>query len=199
VDQAILRAALELFIEQGVDGASIEQIAARAQVARTTLYRRWSLKEALIAQAIAEERGDPEHLASVNWLPPRSLSMQLVDALTQTLTAPNYRKLAARLIGSAPSCPELMTVYWNRHVVQRRELIGKILERARAEGLIRKNSDPEILLDLMGGAILYHLLVRPGARSRREMRRYLRKVLRELGLAGTPERAFSGRTARRIA
>ena len=52
-DLAILRAALKVFIESGVESASMEQIADNAGVARTTLYRRWSSKEALIAKAIA--------------------------------------------------------------------------------------------------------------------------------------------------
>lgn len=181
-DQAILRAALELFIEYGIDGASIEQIAARARVARTTLYRRWSSKEAVIAQAIAVARGAPERQAAVNRVALRSLPRLLVNALADTLSTPDYPKLAARLIGSVPSCPELMAVYWNNYLVPRREIIGKVLERACAEGLIREDSDPQILLDLMGGAIIYHLLVRPGNRSVREMRTYLFKVLRQLGL-----------------
>jgi AcrR family transcriptional regulator len=180
-DGAILRAALELFIEYGVDGASIEQIAAKARVARTTLYRRWSSKEAVIAQAIAVARGAPERQTAVNRVALSSLPRLLVNALADTLTTPDYPKLAARLIGSVPSCPELMAVYWNNYLVPRRKIIGKVLERACAEGLIR-DSDPAILLDLMGGAIIYHLLVRPGNRTVREMRTYLFKVLRQLGL-----------------
>ena len=52
VDTAILRAAFDLFIERGIDGASIEQIARRADVGKLTVYRRWSSKEDLVAQAI---------------------------------------------------------------------------------------------------------------------------------------------------
>jgi AcrR family transcriptional regulator len=174
---------LELLIEQGVDGASIEQIAARAKVARTTLYRRWSSKEALIAQAIAVARGAPEQLAAVDGVELTRLPRLLVDALAESLSTPGYKELAARLIGSVPNSPELMAVYWNSYMAPRREIIGNVLQKARAEGLIRKDSDPEILLDLVGGAIIYHLLVRPGVRTAREMRAYLLKVLRELGLS----------------
>ena len=56
VDQAILRAALELFVEHGIAGASIERIAKRAGVAKTSVYRRWSSREALLAQAIETAR-----------------------------------------------------------------------------------------------------------------------------------------------
>ena len=38
----ILAAALALFVEHGVDGVSIEQIAMRAGVTRATVYRRYA-------------------------------------------------------------------------------------------------------------------------------------------------------------
>ena len=56
IDQAILRAALELFIEQGIAGATIEKIAQQAGVAKTSIYRRWTSREALLAQAIEMAR-----------------------------------------------------------------------------------------------------------------------------------------------
>jgi len=42
-EAAILRTAMELFVECGMEGATMEQIA-RARVARTTIYRRWSTR-----------------------------------------------------------------------------------------------------------------------------------------------------------
>ena len=187
-DRAILQAALKLFIEHGIDGASIEQIAERAGVARTTVYRRWSSKEALLAQAMAVARGAPEQRAIGNRVALGSLAQRLVDALAETVTAPDYRKLMARLAGSVPSCPALMSTYWNNYLVPRRQMVRGLLERARVRGLLREDSDPEILLDLIGGAIMYHLLIRPGERTAREMRAYLFKVLGELGLGDTANR-----------
>src|ERR1035438_7669841 len=62
VDEAILRAALDLFGEFGIEGASIGQIANRAGVARTTIYRRWSSREDLLVNAIERTRNFPEQL-----------------------------------------------------------------------------------------------------------------------------------------
>ncbi len=179
---------MKLFIEHGIDGASIEQIAERAGVARTTVYRRWSSKEALLAQAIARARGAPEQKAMASRVALRSLAGRLADALAETVTAPDYRKLVARLAGSVPSCPALMSTYWNNYVVPRRQMVRGLLERARGQGSLREDSDPEILLDLIGGAIMYHLLIRPGERTARQMRVYLFKVLGELGLGATANR-----------
>src|SRR5260221_12467942 len=46
--QAILEATLALFAEVGFQGLSIEAIAERAGVGKTTIYRRWSSKEDVI-------------------------------------------------------------------------------------------------------------------------------------------------------
>jgi AcrR family transcriptional regulator len=181
-DRAILRAALEVFVERGIDGASFEEIAERARVARTTLYRRWSSKEELIARAIADTRGDPEQRAISDRVPLRRLPRVLTDALAEMFTRPEFQKVAARLIGSVPTSPKLMETYWGNYMVPRRRVIGSLLEQARREGLIRHDAEPELLMDLIGGAIIHHTLLRPGRRMGEEMRIYLLSILRELGL-----------------
>jgi AcrR family transcriptional regulator len=184
VDRAILRAALEVFAERGIDAASIEEIAEKACVARTTLYRRWSTKEELIAKAIADARGNPEQRALSDRVPLTSLPYVLADALAEMFTRPEFGKVAARLIGSVPTCPELMETYWDSYIAPRRKIIGCLMEQARTEGLIRADADPELLMDLISGAIMHHALLRPGRRTGEEMRSYLLSVLRELGLDG---------------
>jgi AcrR family transcriptional regulator len=184
-DQAILRAALKVFIESGVEGASIEQIADYAGVARTTLYRRWSSKEALIAQAIASARGEDERWAADRARFTKSPE-PLIKALAQVVTRSQYRGLAAKLIGSVPSCPELMETYWNNYLLPRRRAMLKVIEAARDQGIVPEDCDPEILLDLISGAIIHHLLVRPGNPTRNEMHAYLFRILRELASVETP-------------
>jgi len=179
-DRAILRAALEVFTQRGIEAASIEQIAEHAGVARTTLYRRWSSKEALIAQAIAAARGEGERWAAKRAKASKSPE-PLIAALADTVTRSGYRQLAARLIGSVPSSPELMAAYWKNYLLPRRATMLALVKIARDHGLVRDDWDPELLLDLVSGAIIHHLLVRPGKRSRSEMRSYLSRVVRELG------------------
>src|SRR6266700_3129165 len=50
--QAILDATIKLLAEQGFDGMSIEEVAARAGVGKTTIYRWWDSKEALALEAL---------------------------------------------------------------------------------------------------------------------------------------------------
>jgi len=178
-DEAILRAALKVFIEDGVEGASIERIADRAGVARTTVYRRWSSKEKLIAEAIASARGEEERWAADRAKFDKSPE-PLIDALAAVVTRPDYQRLAARLIGSVPSCPELMETYWRNYLLPRRTAMRRVIESARKQGIVRLGGDPEVILDLISGAVVHHLLVRPGRCTRGEMYEYLVRVLREL-------------------
>jgi AcrR family transcriptional regulator len=192
-DKAILRAALKLFIERGIDGVGIEQVAASAGVARTTVYRRWSSRDALIAAAIADGRGAADERTLSQQLPPPMTLKEVIRALAETLAAPDYLKIIARLAGSIPDHPELMSTYWHSYLAPRRNIAAKLLEDARAEGLIRQDADAEILLDLIGGAVMYYLLVRQGERSKGRLHAYLIKVFRELGLANADGRIERGR------
>src|SRR5215831_20617633 len=93
VDQAILHAALELFIEHGVAGASIERIAKRAGVAKTSIYRRWSSREALLAQAIEDFRNATGFTTDLlDRTPPRDFAKLLIGAC-EMIARPEIRKL----------------------------------------------------------------------------------------------------------
>ncbi len=118
----------------------------------------------------------------------------LVDALSETVTSPDYRKIVARLIGSAPNSPQLMSVYWNTYLLPRRKMVSEVMDRARISGWLPQGADPELLQDMIGGAIMYHLLIRPGQRSVKQMRAYIRALLHQLGIAAV---ADGRRAARR--
>jgi AcrR family transcriptional regulator len=136
VDQAILRAALELFIDHGDAGASIEKIAKRAGVAKTSIYRRWSSREALLAQAIEVARNATGYTVEVvDRTPPRDFIKLLIEAC-EVVARPDMRKLAARLIGSLPDCPTLMAVYRETYYFPRRQAFVQALERAGTAGML---------------------------------------------------------------
>jgi AcrR family transcriptional regulator len=182
-DAAILAAALALFVERGAEGASIEQIAKRAGVTRATVYRRWPTKEALLAQAIAQLRERVEQAGPVRTgAQLGELLAWLVDALPRALADPAARTLLARLIAAGASDPALVSTYWRTVLEPRRRALGRTLVAEREQGRLPARLDPELVQDLIAGALLWYVLVRPGGRSEREIRAYLRRVLRQLGV-----------------
>lgn len=183
VDKAIQRAALDLFVDGGVEGTSIEQIAKRAGVGKLTVYRRWSSKEELIAQAIESARDElpwvsAEDLAEV------SLSAQIertLPGLASAMVESRFRAMVARIFGSSVSHPELMATYWEHYIIPRRRATHALLERAKGDGILNKDADTEALIDMMVGGVLYRL-IQPGTPDATEMHRYLESVYRQVGL-----------------
>ena len=183
-DRAILQAALELFIDRGIEGASMEQIAKRAGVGKPTVYRRWSSKEDLIAAAIETLVAEEVGWASADVIEtesPYALVEAAIDAAAVVASSREYRALVASVYGSAVSHPALMARYWQRYILPRRHLAARLLERARENGTVAADTDLDVTIDMMVGAITYRVL-QPDPPDLEEMRRYLRQVYRQVGL-----------------
>ena len=159
-DAAILRAAMELFAERGVDGTSIEQIAKRAGVARLTVYRRWSSKEELLAQAIMFSRNAPvlsdEEYDTLPW---PELFARLGGTMTDAVDSRDLPRLLAQLIGSAFTHPSLMEAFWASSGGPRWQGGVRLVERAKREGMLPAQTDPEVVLDMIVGGIIFRLVM----------------------------------------
>lgn len=182
-DAAILRAALELFIDGGVEGTSMQAVAQRAGVGKLTVYRRWSSKEELLAQAIETARGDiPEPpVDEMADTPVTELVERALPAAAEALAAPDFRAMVARIFGSAVSHPALMSTYWENYIQPRRRTTRALLERTIQEGTLAAHTDLDVLTDMMVGAVLYRVL-QPEPLDVAEARRYLEAVYRQAGL-----------------
>jgi AcrR family transcriptional regulator len=187
-EEAILTAALALFLDHGVEGASIERIAKRAGVGKTTIYRRWSSKEELLAQAIGRVREDAERDMGVTdfrdfaEMPLGPTLRRMMEAGAELMASDDNRKLLARLIGSVQSHPRLLAIYWETYLRPRREAFGVLLDQAKARGELPAGADTAMLQDMMGGAMLHRLLIDPAPPTAEDLRAYLARLLQQLGL-----------------
>jgi AcrR family transcriptional regulator len=82
-DAAILRAALDVFVEAGYAGVSMEGVAARAGVGKATLYRRYANKAELVVEAVRCGAQVDDHLPDTGDLRADVSSMMqpLIDRL----------------------------------------------------------------------------------------------------------------------
>ncbi|MGV0850815.1 TetR/AcrR family transcriptional regulator [Mycolicibacterium phlei] len=177
---AILRAALDLFIERGIEGMSIEQVARRSGVGKPTIYRRWPDKDALVADAIEAHVGteiDWPTAEEIAVVAPEALVRRNLAAAARTAADPRFRGLVAQVYGSAVSHPQLMQVYWDRYVMPRRELTKAMLRRVRRD----LDTDLDVIIDMLAGAVTYRIL-QPNPPTERQMRRYLEALYRNAGL-----------------
>lgn len=172
VDDLIMKAALELFVEQGVEGANVERIAKRAGVAKVTIYRRWPSSEALLVQALERARTvvPEERLWAENAGPSDE---RLMDSWVTTLGDPRYRAVLAQLIGSSTSHPDLLATYREQYLRPRRRLVREALA---ADVDPEADVDIDTVIDMVVGAALYRMLVDPGEPSDRD---YLAKLVHQ--------------------
>jgi AcrR family transcriptional regulator len=94
----------------------------RADVATTTLYRRWSSKEQLLIDAFAWLRAAEEApMGACDHMSTDQLAWVMTEMTPDALGRSDLDKLVARLIGSVRSNPKLMEAYWKTHLLPRRK------------------------------------------------------------------------------
>lgn len=135
---AILDAALDVFAEKGFTTARLEDVAARAGVAKGTVYLYVPSKEALFEALIRSGIGQPiaalaEQVVGLD--APIEQKLRMLFAFVRTEVVGTRRAEIARLvIAEAGRFPELAALY-HREVISRGiGLIRGILERAVAQG-----------------------------------------------------------------
>jgi AcrR family transcriptional regulator len=152
-DRAIEAATRDLLVEHGFAGLSIEGIAARAGVAKTTIYRRWDSKAALVIDAFL--RGGRDHLD-----PPDTGSVRgdLIEMLRAFLTMVQQRgDLVQALIAEQRRHPELAEAFRTTVLQQRQAAVREVLDRGVARGEIAADADLGLLTDV-GAALMWYRL-----------------------------------------
>ena len=155
-DDAILAAAVELFAEVGFDGLSIEHVARRAGVAKSTVYRRYPGKSELVADAM-------DALAAGRVVDPDTGSVRddlvaIVGQIHATLTETDVgRALPSTLVAAAHH--EEFTELHRRFVRHKRQPSLGAVRRGVERGELEAGADPELVVDLLVGPLFYRLFV----------------------------------------
>jgi len=154
-DQAILKATIEILAERGYPALTIEGIAERAGVGKTTIYRRFSSVEEIMVRAFAGLDTDLE-------IPDTGDTLQDLLELTAT-----FRERAAtavmfpvmsQIIGTALTNPGVLAAFREQIIQPRQAVVRQIIERGIARGDVRPDADPAVIADLIPGAIIFHKL-----------------------------------------
>jgi AcrR family transcriptional regulator len=169
--QAMLQATLELLGEVGFDRLSIEAIAARAGVGKTTIYRRYASKEELMADAIESVR---EEIVLPDTGSLQSDLNELVQNAAQITLSPLGRQTVATIVSSAASNPQFARIYWTKYLEPRRKTFGIVIERAKARNEIPTDLESDLIFDTMSGIMLYALIFPPTSESWMD---YVRRAL----------------------
>jgi AcrR family transcriptional regulator len=147
-DAAILRAALELLASQGYTRMSLSQVAAAAQVSKSTIHLRWKTKADLLTAALAAAR-----MAGAR--PPggdlRANLINILNDFAATIERVNGMALIGTCLAEETHTPELLALLRQRTVLPRRALLRDALEQAQQNGHIREDADLEAVVSALLG------------------------------------------------
>jgi AcrR family transcriptional regulator len=156
--QAILDATRELLSENGVGPLTIEAVAARSGVAKTTIYRSWRDKWALALDAVMIDML-PGFATPVDVGDTRKELRVFVDSVVKNLSAVPFGPAMQGLVSKVATDPDLARVYREQVVEPRREVLRPVIERGIARGDLRPDTDVRIVHELLVGPIFYRLLL----------------------------------------
>ncbi|MEU7863643.1 TetR/AcrR family transcriptional regulator [Nonomuraea sp. NPDC049141] len=175
-DAAILDAALDLLIERGAAGTSIEAVAQRAGVAKLTVYRRWRAKDDLLMAALEHARASDMDAA-----PAGQTIDELVSSIAELLSRPRFRALMARVIGASVDYPQLVTAYTERYLKPRLDALTQIAQRTIDAGLLPPDTDPGVIREILASSIGSVLLQHEEDVTAAQIERRLRSLLHHIG------------------
>jgi TetR/AcrR family transcriptional regulator of autoinduction and epiphytic fitness len=147
----ILSAALDLLGEAGYGGLTIEAVAARAGVGKSTVYRHWSGKLELVEDAIRTLK------AGITVPPAGSVRERLTDVLRQiaeNMAASTWSACLPAIIDAAERDPEVLDIL-RRLGQERRQLLLDLLTEGRTTGEV-----PDVDLNLLAECLVGPILVR---------------------------------------
>lgn len=179
--QAVLDAARDLFEEGGYSAVTVEAVAARSGVAKTTIYRSWPKRatfmvELLLQMAaeVAPPPSGPDPLQAIR------TELRLVAGAAGTLPG----RMLMALLGEAQNDPEVRDALLQGLFNPRRRATGEVIRKAQAQGAIRAGVPPLLAVDLFFGPLFYRRFLRQEPATEEFLKQTFELVL--TGLAPRP-------------
>jgi len=188
-DAAILSATRALLVELGWSKLTLGDVATRAGVAKTTLYRRWAGKNELVVDAVAVLFDELE-------LPDRgSLAADIEGVVLQfaaILSRPEAKTALMAVVAESTRDEPLRERIRTSIVDRQKCLVLEGRARAQLRGELPPEPDPEsaartvdLIFDMVAGAVVHRTLVSAEPADEEWVRGFTRVLL--LGLSGAAE------------
>lgn len=153
---AILTAAAELAAEGGPGAATIDAIARRAEVSRTTVYKWWPSAAAIVLEGLLES------VRESIVRPPGSSTIEAlvhhVSALNAILADPAVGALLRNVIAAAAGDPAIQAALLTQWIEPRRGAVVDSLTDAVATGELSGDTDIEVVVDALVSPPYYRLV-----------------------------------------
>ncbi len=154
--QAILRTTLKILGKNGFSDFKIEEVAARASVGKATVYRWWPNKGALIADAFASSTTRKLRFPDTG-----SVYADMSQQMRQLIKVFRSRRgrIVSAILAAGQSDKDLIEAFRERFLWPRRREAYATLRRGIERGELRRDFDPDLLLDSLYGPIYMRFLI----------------------------------------
>ncbi|MFF0382689.1 TetR-like C-terminal domain-containing protein [Streptomyces sp. NPDC004286] len=154
--ESVLRAAADVLLTEGYEQLSFARVAAAAEVAETTVYRRWPSRARLAADALAELAGAENPVPDTGTLEGdlRAFLAQIVELVAR----PEVLRVLRTVVSLAVEDDEVARAkeaFWAGRFAGGAALV----ERAVARGELSADSDPYEVIEDLGALVYFRLLV----------------------------------------
>jgi len=149
--QAVIHAARELLLELGFAGVTIEAVAARSGVAKTTIYRHWADRNVLIMDVFPRVDCDENAPATEDL---RADIIAKLRGLTEGLVSEEWGEVMPALIEAAEREPEFRALS-KAYINTKRRPTRKRLELAVRRGELPADTNIEVLMAGLAGPLFY--------------------------------------------
>lgn len=170
---AVLGTTLTLLTERGIAGTTIEAVAERSGVAKTTIYRQWDSQPALVLDAFASVQQPP---ADPDTGTLRGDLVELLTGFARALSAGPATGLMFALIDAAERDPAFAALH-RREARTRHAVILAVIARGIRRGELPAGTDPAEVLDLLAGPVFHRRAVSAGTVSAAFAARVVDRVL----------------------
>lgn len=170
---AVIAATLDLLVERGITATTIEAVAERSGVAKTTIYRQWDGQPALVLDAMGTTVRTP---TDPNTGTLRGDLLDLLGGLADALTTSPAAGLIPALIDAAERDPAFAALH-HREATQRHQVVHTAIARGIERGELPPDTDPADVLDMVTGPVFYRRLVSAGTVDRAFAQRVVDRAL----------------------
>jgi AcrR family transcriptional regulator len=156
VRAAVLGATLDELAAVGYGHLGFEEIARRAGVHKTTIYRNWPTREALVREALLARSEVTVPVPDTGSL--RTDLVEFARAIVANITAPEYEAIV-RAVASETRTEGALGQAAKEFWQERLRLLRVIVLRGIERGELPGNVDPNVLLEMLLGPLYLRLLI----------------------------------------
>ncbi|MGD9694521.1 MAG: TetR/AcrR family transcriptional regulator [Thermoleophilia bacterium] len=153
---AILEACAQLIAEEGFPGVTIEAVAQRSGTAKTTIYRHWADRDALLVDAFGLRSEPVDEAPDTGSL--REDLVAVMSALAVSLRDTERCAILRSLADSATRHPELSQLHIS-YVAECRRPLTEALGRAVERGSLPSDLDRDEAVSMLAGPLFYRAMV----------------------------------------